>query len=476
MNLFNLSPLRNRLAASQKGLFNRMMASQAIARAVLSAGMFCFFMMMASVPVSGQSQETRPDISPQAARLIDYSPLVQAYPELRELMQEAARNHPELQAMQTATRAAGERAREAGVLPDPELGLMYDFNPMNADQVSQAGRFSVSLMQMMPWPGTRRSRRQAGQFSADVTQARLHDRQLEIMRDVQLAWLDLAEKQQHIRIAGQQLELVSSLEELVETRYETGRAGQADLLRIQMREERIRAFIARQRDELRPLRAQLAELLGRDEAAAPGSEAELQAVGFMQPETPEALLAQAREQHPAFNALDAETAALYMQKEVARLEGRPRFGFGLEVMGRDFGPMSMNPGGTESFIGMLSLQLPIHRSRPRAQQARIQQQLRGVEQQEVRTTNRRRSELETASEDLRSAERDLELLEDELLPRARQALELLMEAYANAETRFDEVLAMQQELLDLQNEHIQSLKRQNAATARLLRLAGAVEN
>jgi outer membrane protein TolC len=145
-------------------------------------------------------------------------------------------------------------------------------------------------------------------------------------------------------------------------------------------------------------------------------------------------------------------------------------------MGRDFGPMSMNPGGTESFIGMLSLQLPIHRSRPGAQQARIRQQLRGVEQQEVRTINQLRSQLETASEELRSAERDLELLEDELLPRAGQALELLMEAYANAETRFDEVLAMQQELLELQNEHIRILKRQNAAVARLLRLAGAVEN
>lgn len=458
-------------------VFFSMMAPGSISGVLASSALFFSFMMIAPPAASGLSEaDSAPEVSAQAAQLIQESPLVQAYPELEPLMREAARNNPELRAMQHRSEAARSAARGAGVLPDPELNLMYDFNPMNADEVSQAGRFSLSVMQMIPWPGTRRSQREAGQFAAAAAQAEVHDRQLEVLGEVQLVWLRLAEAHEQIRLNEAQLELISSLEELIAVRYETGRARQVDQLRIQMQRERIGYLIEQQRDALLPLQAALGELLGRGEPAEIAYESELRPARWTEASTA-ALLREARQQHPAFEALSARSASLEKQQRTAQLEGRPSFGLGLEVMGRDFGPMSMNPGGTESFIGMLSVRLPIHRSRPQAQQARISGELRGIDQQETQTVNRLQRELEAADEARRRATRELELIETELLPRVNEALELLTEAYINADVRFDEVLALQGELLDVEHERIQALKQQHEAVIRILRLtAGGPAN
>jgi outer membrane protein, heavy metal efflux system len=61
--------------------------------------------------------------------------------------------------------------------------------------------------------------------------------------------------------------LIRDLEKLVEARYETGRAGQADILRIQMEEQRLKTRIADMEDRINPLKANFNELLNRDAAA-----------------------------------------------------------------------------------------------------------------------------------------------------------------------------------------------------------------
>jgi outer membrane protein, heavy metal efflux system len=268
--------------------------------------------------------------------------------------------------MRAMTEADRERVREVGQLIDPEITVMYDFNPMMYD--SQLGRFSVSAMQMFPWFGSLEARRNLQQSAVEATQSQISSRQLEILRDVQLAWFDIAEIHEQIRVTEETLELVRDLEKLVEARYETGRAGQADILRIQMEEQRLKTRIADLEDKLNPMKARFNALLNRDAIA------EVETTDEIEPRpvawTEEEIRSLIRQQNPQFDGIAAERSGAEKQRRIAKLEGRPDFGLGVEVMGRDFGPMSMFPNARESVIGMATVRVPLFRSRYNSQNDR----------------------------------------------------------------------------------------------------------
>lgn len=419
---------------------------------------------------SSQNQESTPLYFASRVSPAALSPLLgeTSYPQLEEYLKIAIEQNPELHSLRFLYEAEKEKARESGVLPDPELNINYDFNPMMSE--SALGRFSISAMQMFPWFGTLGAQKEAQKFTAEARQSMIDSRQLEIIRDIQITWFDIAEVQQQIRIAEETLKLVGDLEQLVEIRYETARTGQADILRIQMEKQRIQNRIENLEDKLMPLYAGFNELLNREPdeeviSAEPQHQPELQY-------SEEEITRLARSENPEFETLSFRKSALEQQERAAELRGRPSFGIGLEVMGRDFGPMSMNPDATESFIGMATIRLPIYRTRTRSQKQQITNRLQSVEMERVQTENRISSDLESALESLRSSNRSIDLLDIELIPRARQVLDILSEEYTAGSARFDELLQIQRELLQLEFERVEAVVNQNKAVARIDRLIG----
>ncbi|MEX1261893.1 MAG: TolC family protein [Balneolaceae bacterium] len=385
-------------------------------------------------------------------------------------MQIAIEENPELRSLNFLYRAEMERAREIGVLPDPELSIKYDFNPMMSE--SQLGRFSISAMQMFPWFGSLNTMRNAQRSAAEAERAQIDVRQLEILRDLQITWFDISEVQEQIRITEQNIKLVRELIPLVEIRYETGGAGQADILRIQMEEQRLLNQIANLEDQINPLKAEFNEYLNRD------PDAQVETTDSLEPQQIQYSDEQIHElvltQNPSFDAISARGSSLEQQNRAAKLGGRPSFGLGFEVMGRDFGPMSMFPDAKESFIGMATIRLPIFRSRTQSQQQQITERLSALEFDRQQTENRLTTEVERILEEVRKSERTIRLLEEELVPRAQQAFTLLSEAYSVGNARFDELLQIQRELLDLKIERVEAVAGQNRAVVRLESLMGKV--
>jgi outer membrane protein, heavy metal efflux system len=187
------------------------------------------------------------------------------YPQLEKYLRIASEENPELRALWHQYRADQEIIPQVGTLPDPEINIGYTFNPMMSDPF--LGRFSVSAMQMFPWFGTLQTRRDMQRASAETGYHRLNSRQLMIYRELQSTWFDLAELNRQISIARETIQLVRDLEALVEVRYETARAGQADLLRIQMEEQRLQTLIENLEDKLNPIRAKFNAYLNRDPVA-----------------------------------------------------------------------------------------------------------------------------------------------------------------------------------------------------------------
>ncbi len=403
-----------------------------------------------------QAQAPQPIDRPEELRVLDF------------YFQIAVEQNPELASIRHEVEAQRQRSPQVRALPDPEVSAGYYINPVN--ETSFPARFSVSAMQMFPWFGTLDARGNVEESIADAMHHSFTARQLEIISEVQDLWFTYYKLNHHVHVNMEILQIVRDLENLVEARYETGRAGQADLLRLQMEEQRVTNTIEQLEDGKNPVRERFNALLHRD----PAEDIE---VPMLLPSrtlawSKEELLEFARHYHPQFNRLEAQRSQFQNRVDLARLEGRPSFGIGLEYMGRDFSMLSMMPDMTETFIGMATIRIPIYRSKYRAQQREARLQLQATDALETDLTNRFRTDLEKAMKSLRDGQREYRLIADELLPRSEQVLEILSEEYRTGQVRFDELLQVVRELLDLENELVEALANQNEAMAEIEQLIG----
>jgi len=405
---------------------------------------------------------------PVSAQEID--PIATSYPQLQEYLQLASKENPELRSLWHQYRSELEVVPQVGTLPDPEISVGYTINPMMPDPF--LGRFSVSAMQMFPWFGTLQTRRDMQRAAAETGYQRLNSRQLALFREIQSTWFDLAELNRKIAIAKETIQLVRDLESLVEVRFETARAGQVDLLRIQMEEQRLRTLIENLEDRLNPIRAKFNAYLNRDpdmEVQTP-DQIDTRDIRYNEDE----LRTRIRELNPAFDELDAREQMLNKQRNLAQMNGRPSFGLGVEVMGRNSGAMAMFPDSGEMYAAMATIRVPLYRTRYSAQYRQAVEQLKSVDYRRSETDNRFATELEQNLVQYRETVRSITLLDHELIPRAEQSLEILSEEYASGNVRFDEVLRLQEQLLNLELEQIEVLVKQHKAIIGIETLVGNI--
>lgn len=412
-----------------------------------------FFLFILGFTTTVLAQETQPAERPEELQILE------------SYFQLAVERNPELESLRRQAEARQQRIRQVNTLPDPEIGAGFYVNPIT--ETDFFGRFSVSVRQMFPWFGTLDTRGQVEESASEAMFHSLNARQLEIFTEIQNLWFEYYQMDHHLHINMEIIELVRDLESLVETRYETGRAGQADLLRIQMEEQRLLNRIEELEDEKNPIREELNRLLNRgpDEAVEIPSELPERMLAW----TKEELFDLALNHHPDFSRIEAQRDQYNREMELARLEGRPSFGIGVEYMGPDFGMMTMMELD-HVFTGMATIRIPIYRNRYRAQRREAQLQLQSTDNLELDLVNRLHSSLERGMKSLRDARRDYRLITEELLPRSEQTVDILSEEYTGGQVRFDELLQVLRDLLSLEMERVNALVEQNIAMAAIEQL------
>jgi len=405
------------------------------------------------ISTSALSQDTSPIERPAELRVLE------------SYFQIAIEQNPELASLRRNVEAQKQRAPQVRSLPNPEVSIGFYLNPdMDTDL---PGRFSAGAMQMFPWFGTLDTR---GNVEESIGEAMTHSltaRQLRILREIQDLWFEYFRLNHHVHVNRDILQIIKDLQSLVEARYESGRAGQSDLLRLQMEEERIMNTIDKLEDEKNPRREEFNALLNRD--SGDNIEVPARLPKRMLAWTKDELFEIAQARHPGFRRLEAQRNQYRNEAELARLEGRPSFGLGLEYTGRDFGMMSMMDLDP-IFAGMATIRIPMYRGKYKAQKKEAQLRLRATDHLETDLTNRLQSDIEKAMKRLRDGQREYQLISEELLPRSEQILELLSDEYGTGQVRFDEILQVLRELLALENEKVEALAEQNKAMAEVEQL------
>jgi outer membrane protein, heavy metal efflux system len=244
-------------------------------------------------------------------------------------MEEAARlaavDQPLLTERQAKIQAEDQQAIAASQLPDPQLSGGLKELPIDTSEAFSTRRddfteFTIGLSQDFPRAEKRRLRGARKQLDADADRAALDNEQRMVRRDASLAWLDVYEAEQSLRLAQRLADEANLQVQALEKDYGNGNASQADWLAA-----KVDAGLAADKahdwlHHVLRMRAGLTRWIG-DAAERPVAEA-LTMPGIPNPLP--ALMAGA-DHHPVIGNLDKQIEASATEVALARQSYKPDY-------------------------------------------------------------------------------------------------------------------------------------------------------
>lgn len=393
-------------------------------------------------------------------------------PTLEDFVHVAELRSPDLEASRRLWRAEAENVGAAGSFPDPQVSFAYYAREVETRVGPQKQRLSVR--QRLPWFGKLGLAHDAAEQGEGAAHARYRDRRLQLRRDVTLAWLDLYFLGRATELSRDNLDLLTDLERVIRERYRIGKAGHADLVRVQVEQGVAENKLRTLEDRLRPSTARMNALLHRPESAPLPVPAELPELTT----APAAEDVQPSVQQGSLRLREQERRAAQAEA-TRRLAGRSRWPdwmVGVDWIRTDD---ALNPAldesGKDAVVVSLSVDVPLFRGKWDAP-ARAAEERVAAEQARL---GREEDELAARAEEIlfewRDADRRVDLYGSGLLPKARESYAALDTAYRTGEGAFLDLIDAERTLLDFQLEWERARTDRARSAAKLRQLTGEPE-
>lgn len=374
-----------------------------------------------------------------------------------DAMRYAVLNHPRVRAAYYDWARAAERITVERSLPDP----VFVFEADVSDMIS-------SLMPglMLDLPGSRK-RALAAQAASAETEVKYHELEAAVQQvafGFKKAYYQLYFLEAKLRVDAESLELLQDLEAIARRQNEVGKATLQDVLRAQIEEDQMTAEIANLGDARQALLAQYKAALGlqRDD---PDPAIPVRFETTSQEVNPDRLWQAALVRNPALRTMAAEVRAAEASLAVANRSRYPDFRLGLEADVKA-SPVMVRPS--------LGVTLPIWRDKIVAEIASAQSAKRAGEARLAAEQIMVAVDLAEKTFMFREATRNQALIEQDLLPKARQSLEVARSAYVTGRTGFLDVVEASRARLDFELKGIEARTQRELSLAELALLVAGI--
>ena len=369
---------------------------------------------------------------------------------LADFLTYALLNRPEVEATYFDWLASVERITIQRSLPDPQLTFQMDIQ----DVVT-----SIMPGLMMNFPGMGKLRA-AGEQAAAASQGGYFNfkaASLESAYDVKRAYYRLYFLEEKIRVNRENLVLLRDLEQLARTQNEVGRATLQDVLRAQIEQSRLRNEIRNLEDSRDPLLAQFKGALGLGpDDPAPPVPARFESTPLNVAE--DKFLETALAENLRLKSLSAEVHAAEAAIRLAYKARMPDTSIGLMADAK-MDPTLYRPWGTVS--------IPLWRDKLAAQVAEAQANKRAGEARLSAEQISLAVDIAERAYVYRETTRNLELLQNELLPKQRQSLEVARSAYLGGQVDFLNLTDVEQTLLRFDLDQVEARTQRELSLAEL---------
>jgi outer membrane protein TolC len=435
---------------------------------------------------------------------------------LDDYLIQAAQNNPGLKASYSRYMASMERSGQVS-LPDPELRVGLFLRPMERFMGNQQA--DIQLMQMFPWFGMLSAQKEEANYMALAQYQLFLEEKNQLFFQVKSTWYELHRLNEEIRISRENLEYLKKYERLALIKYQaaapnsggsspaannpaaansssssagassmnsmgattsqmttsassmssgmgsdTG-SGMSDVLQIRIEMKELESNLSQLEANLEPLQIKFNQLLNREIGEEIQLPTDLSPVSLDQDKL--AILENIKTNNPMLAMYDLEMAAYDQQARMAKLDGLPMLGAGVNYM--PFKPRmedGMMMGGDNMVMPMVTMTLPIYRKKTNAKIKEAEYLTR------QKTENLLTMEWANAFRDWEDAERKIRLYTEQV-KLVDQTINLLLTAYSNSGRDFTEVLRAQQLLLDYQLKRVNAINQQYQSLAMLEMLASS---
>lgn len=375
-------------------------------------------------------------------------------------IQKALDASPRLRSAAASVLASRGERRQAGALPNPEVGV-------DAENFSGGGGYSgtkslettVGVTQLIELGGKRGSRKDIADQGLTLSQLNLEAERLNLIRDVTVAFVDVAAAEERFKIAGEQRDLANDVLGEVSKRVSAAREPLIQKNKAEVTRATANIAYETANREIAQTKRRLASLWGGASEVVVLNTGQL----FTLQEPPaSAALEPAVTQNPDFTRWDAELKRSQASYELERANAipDPRVSVGM----RDF-----RDSGDKAFVAGISIPIPIFN----ANQGNIDRARHNVSKAESDAQTAKLqigSDLSQRYQEMNIAYQQVESLEHSIIPTAQKSFSLSRQGYSSGAFGFLEVLDAQRTLFDAKEQRVAALKNYHVARAEVERL------
>jgi cobalt-zinc-cadmium efflux system outer membrane protein len=378
---------------------------------------------------------------------------------LPDALARALRGNPSLQAYGWEVRAREASALQAGLVPNPEIGLdVENFGGTGDLSGFDASEITLGLSQLIELGGDRRRRRDVAEYERDLAGWTYEAVRLDVLTATVQAFASLLAGQQRLGLADSLYGQAQRFYESVDARVKAGKVSGLEERRAQVVLSTARIEAARAIRDLDAARKRLSSLWGGipffDRAA--GAFHRVESVPLY--DAIEDVLSRNPDLERWHDELALARAGVAL--EGARAIPNPT------VM---VGPRWHKDLGQTSFVAGVAIPIPIF---DRRQGAKSEAKYRVIQAEAIREAvlASARQALADAYARLSSAQTDAEALQDEILPAATENYEATDRGYREGKFDLLMVLDAQRTLFETTNRYVDALEDYHTARADVERL------
>lgn len=384
----------------------------------------------------------------------------------------AIENNPGIKSQEFIQEAYLEKIPQAGAFQDAEITLSGYTESM--DIVGGRSIGNISIMQGLPWFGTRKAARTEATHMANAQTKQYQEAVDNLILQVSTQWYAMQKLQEQLRNNQENKNLLEQLEQLALRRYSSSTSSSgsmSDVLRVQLELVELENNIQSFESQIRAEKAKFNALLNRDTKEEVMLGKEIQKINFVYAEAD--VLAAIQANNPALAIIEEESLAYKAKSDKDRKLSYPKIGIGVEYMliGKTSDPMlamgSMN--GKDMIMPMLSISLPLFRKKYNSQQKESKLYWQASEQNLKNTYNSLVSEYQALKNELEDSERFLKLY-DKQTELAQTTYNLIVKEFATGKSDLTNVIQVQRQLLEFQLKKAESLANYNKIVVSIQKL------
>lgn len=374
----------------------------------------------------------------------------------------AAENNPGLKAKFADYMAAVQQVPQVGALPDPQFAFGYFIAPVETRLGPQ--RASLSLSQAFPWFGTLGARKDAASEMALARYELFEEQRSNLFFEVKTAYYDYYFMHRAIEITKENIEILRVFKNLSLVKIESGHASLADELRVELELNDLENRLAVLIDAKHLYHTRFNNLLNRDETVQIEIPEQMQELSA--PFTALAMLDSVMDANRGLKSLEHRLKSFMSQEQAAQKSGLPKFNVGINylIIGENENVSVADNGKDAILFPTVGLNIPIYRKKYKAM---IEEAGHLQEGALARIEEKRNSLLnifEQNQKDYRDSERRIALNRKQAKI-ASKVLEILISAYSNNSSDFEEVLRIERQLLGYQLAEQRALIDKNISVA-----------